>query len=690
MSNLKLSLLGGLEIGGELAAGSPLTRKARALLAYLALRSGHSQSREKLAALFWGQTADPQARTNLRQTLSALRKALSSGSGAHLLTEGDHVALDLNGIVVDVARFEELVAGSTPEDLEQAVALYRGDLLDGFGLREEGFEEWVRGERERLRAAAVTVLDKLVTHYCNAQDFGRCVQSAIRLLALDPLREDIHRALMRAYAAQGRLSLALKQYDICREALQRELAVQPEPETQKLLRELRARRARSNGPEPAEQMAVSDAQIEDRRDVDSGASDAAGQQPRTAGGPPLPERPSVVVLAFENKGSDPDQAYFADGITENIITGLTRFRDLFVIALKSSLIARTRAADVNEIGRQLGVAHVVDGSVRKAGSRVRVTVQLIDAASTHRIWAEQYDRCLDDIFVVQDEITDVIVATLAGRIEEAGRLRATQKPPQDMAAYDYLLRAREAMRHYRQEGERAARSCLERALRYDPKYAAAHAALAYSYIHEYESTWSQTPQTAIERAYALAQAAVALDETDSVAHRALAYACHYRGMWELAKREIDRAMALNPNDYPNLCVKSWILLFSGQPVEALVCLDEALRLNPFAPDNCYLSIGVAEYTAHRYSAASETFGKMSSWDTLRYACLAACHGQLGQEREARAAAAKWLEAARAEFARETVDPMARWRSYVDCMFRFRKPGDLEHLLDGLRKVGLPI
>ncbi len=246
------------------------------------------------------------------------------------------------------------------------------------------------------------------------------------------------------------------------------------------------------------------------------------------------------------------------------------------------------------------------------------------------------------------------------------------------------------MRHYRQEGERAARSCLERALRYDPKYAAAHAALAYSYIHEYESTWSQAPQTAIERAYALAQAAVALDETDSVAHRALAYACHYRGMWELAKREIDRAMALNPNDYPNLCVKSWILLFSGQPVEALVCLNEALRLNPLAPDNCYLSIGVAEYTAHRYSAASETFGKMSSWDTLRYACLAACHGQLGQEREARVAAAKWLEAARAEFARERVDTMARWRSYVDCMFRFRKPGDLEHLRDGLRKVGLPV
>lgn len=690
MPDLKLSLLGGLEIGRDVAAGSPLTRKARALLAYLALNSGRDQSREKLAALLWGNTADAQARTSLRQTLSALRKALASGSGARLLTEDDRVALDLNGIALDVARFEELVAGSTPEHLEQGIALYRGDLLDGFGVHEEAFEEWVRAERERLRAAAVAALDKLVTHYCRGPDFARCVQSATRLLALDPLREDTHRALMRAYSAQGRLSLALKQYDICREALQRELAVPPEAETRTLFQELRARRVASNGPEPTEEMTAGDAQIDDGCDVDSGGSDAAGRQPRTAAGPPLPERPSVAVLAFENMASDPDQAYFADGITENIITGLTRFRDLFVIGLKSSLVARARAADVNEIGRQLGVAHVVDGSVRKAGNRVRVTAQLIDAASAHRIWGEQYDRSVDDIFAVQDEITNVIVATLVGRIEEAGRLRATRKPTRDMAAYDYLLRAREAMRHYRQEGERAARAYLERALQLDSKCAAAFAALAYSCIHEYESIWSRAPEAAIERAYEWAREAVALDENDSVAHRALAYACHYRGMWELARKEIDRAMALNPNDYSNLCVNSWILLFSGQPVEALVCLNEALRLNPFAPDNCYISIGVAEYTAHRYGAAAETFGKMSSWDTLRYPCLAACHGQLGQEHEARAAVAKSFEAARAEFADETVDPMSRWRSYVNCMFRFRKPDDLAHLHDGFRKVGLPI
>src|SRR5262249_36548387 len=149
------SLLGGLEIAGYTEAGRRLTRKARGMLAYLALHPQQLQSRERLAALFWGRAADSQARTNLRQTLSGLRKALASINGAHLLTKGDQVLLNPNGLVLDVTRFEELIAQSTPQDLEQALALYKGDLLDGFSLNEEPFEEWVRSERERLRARAV-------------------------------------------------------------------------------------------------------------------------------------------------------------------------------------------------------------------------------------------------------------------------------------------------------------------------------------------------------------------------------------------------------------------------------------------------------------------------------------------------------------------------------------------------------
>lgn len=1091
MPELHLSLLGGLEIGAE-AAGPPLARKARAMLAYLAMHAGQPQSREKLAALFWGRNGDSQARTNLRQALSALRRALPSGNGAHLVTTGDRVALDLDGSGLDVARFEALAAGTQPEQLEQAAALYRGDLLDGFSLREEAFEEWAGAERERLRLVAVGALERLIAHYCDAQQFGRCAQAALRLLALDPLREDIHRALMRAYAAQSRVGLALKQYETCRDILRRELGVEPEPETRKLSHELRARRERSNDAAAAPRSATSESKerpgllvlpfctlshrkgeeeladgltedgitalsklpwlavtactsslaykgraidvrdaareqqvryvldgsvrrsgdrirvsaqlvdaadgshlwaerydrkfsdafalqdeltqsivatveqvlvdaivrpdraagqpgsgpheslrranrlhrqlsgdanaeaievlqgvlaaepdnvaahqvcsmahvlnlaccwftdpIEDGRralehgraalrlaendylshvclgyasvyardfegaiaaarqgvslngnasvaigvlgialayggfpdeakahlarvlemnphdpcmaeyrwahaiadlvqhndrealqmakaaalskpdiatghliaaaalgrlgeseraheavaearrcapdlssawlrhvfpfstgsdhihlmdglhaaglpmEVREAASDARGHSdamplraadPRLSivAGPPLPEKPSVAVLAFENSAGDPDQAYFAEGITENIITGLTRFRDLFVIGLKSSLLARDRTADVREIGRQLGVAHVVEGSIRRVDDRVRITVQLIDAATTGRIWAEQYDRRIEEIFAVEDEITDVIVATLAGRIEEASHLRATRKPAREMAAYEHLLRARQCMRRYTKRDELAARSYLERALDLDPRNAAAFATLALSYVHEYESTWSEAPQAAVERAYELAREAVALDETDSNAHRAFAYAAIYRGLWEIASREIERAIVLNPNHYSNFCVKSWFLLFSGQLVAALACLDEGLRLNPFAPDNCYLSIGIAQYTVRRYAEAAQTFGRMSSWDTLRHTGLAACHGQLARDEEARAAAARLTEAVQAEFGGMTSDPMARWRTYVSCMFPFRMADDREHLREGLRKAGLSV
>ncbi len=246
MGHPHLSLFGGFEIAGDAATQVGLTRKARAMLAYLALQSGHSQSREKLAALLWGANGELQARTNLRQALSVIRKAMPSSNGGRFLSDGDNIILNLDDLEFDVARFEELAAGATPDKLEQAIVLYRGDLLDGFSLREEPFEDWLRVERERLRAIAVAALEKLVAHYSGADNnLALCVRAATRLLVLEPLREDIHRALMRAYAAQTRFSLALKQYERCRYALQRELGLQPEPETRRLYEDLRARRMMS-------------------------------------------------------------------------------------------------------------------------------------------------------------------------------------------------------------------------------------------------------------------------------------------------------------------------------------------------------------------------------------------------------------------------------------------------------------
>jgi len=244
MAGLRIALLGGLDIaGGETAAGASLTRKPRALVAYLALRGARGQSREKLAELLWGNSAEEQARANLRQALSSIRKALNGDGAACLATEGDRISLAGPDIDLDVASFERLAAEATGETLKLAAALYKGDLLDGFSLKEDSFEAWARAERERLRLLAFDALTKLIAHCDEVGDTERCVETAARLLSLDPLREAAHRILMRAYATQGRQASALKQFEACRDILKRELGVEPEPETAALYRELRQQRA---------------------------------------------------------------------------------------------------------------------------------------------------------------------------------------------------------------------------------------------------------------------------------------------------------------------------------------------------------------------------------------------------------------------------------------------------------------
>jgi len=666
MAGLRIALLGGLDIsGGEASARVSLTRKARALVAYLALRGERGQSREKLAELLWGNSAEEQARANLRQALTSIRRALNGDGAAFLVADGDQISLSKSEIDLDVARFERLVAEATPDALKQAAALYKGDLLDGFSLKEDSFEVWARAERERLRLLASDALTKLIAHCDEVGDTERCVETAARLLTLDPLREAAHRILMRAYAAQGRQASALKQFETCRDILRSELGVEPEPETVALYRDIRQQRAAA--PE--------------------GETDTAQEQ--ATENPPLPDGPSVAVLPFENKSGDPDQSYFSDGLTENIIAGLARFREILVIGVKSILVVREQAANLREIGRLLGVAHIVEGSVRKAGDRVRVTVQLVDAATGQRLWTEHYDRDLDDTFAVEDEITDIIVATLAGQIEHLELRRTAKKPAEHPVAYDCVLRGRQCLNRYTKDGELEARRHFERALELDADYAAAHAGLSISYVHEYDANWSEAPEEALDRAYDLAQKAVALDDADSPARYAIAGACFYRGQHELAMVHIEKALELNPKDYHNICAKAWFLAFSDRPSEAIECSLEAIRLNPLVPDNCLYTIGMAEYGAGRYEEALAAFGKVKGWGLHRPAWIAACYAQLGRDAQAHAAAAEVRELTPSDPSTPDEDDIEGWCAYWSRFGEFEDPNDQARFLDGLRKAGLP-
>jgi adenylate cyclase len=360
-----------------------------------------------------------------------------------------------------------------------------------------------------------------------------------------------------------------------------------------------------------------------------------------------------------------------------------------VIGVRAAFAVHELYSDIRDIGRRLGVAHVVEGSVRKAGNRVRVSARLINASTSHQLWAEQYDRNLGDIFAVQDEITDVIVTTLAGRIEQSMCERAAEKPACDMVAYDHLLRARELIRKRSHHEVLAARFHLDRALELDPTCAAAYATYAINYVFEYESTWCQDRATVIDRAYALACKAVTLDETDSFAHMALAHAANYCGQGELALRAIDRSVQLNRYDYPNRCIRAWIAVLSGHPAEALEDLNEARRFNPLGSESCLITIGIAEYMAALYREASETFTTMSSWDAWRYPFLAACYAQLGMSKQAHITAEKVVNSAATEFA-SAENPLDRWRAFMRSIFPFRNEEDRARFVDGLCKAGLPI
>ncbi len=668
MARLHIALLGGLEIaGGEATAKPSLTRKAKALVAYLALQGARGQSREKLAELFWGNSAEEQARANLRQALSSVRKVLNGDESAYLATAGEQIALAGQDIDLDVAEFERLAAEATADALERAALIYRGDLLDGFSLKEDSFEAWIRVERERLRHLACDVLSKLIAHSDEVGDTESCIETAARLLRFDPLCESAHRTLMHAYTKTGRQALALKQFEACRDILKRELDVEPEPETAALYREIRRQRKATS---------------EER--IDTLLRDAVEA-------PPLPEKPSIAVLPFANLSGDPEQDYFADGLTEDVINHLARFRSLFVIHSTSSLPYRGETPRVQEVGRTLGVAYVARGSVRKAGDRVRIAVALIEAASGRQLWAERYDRNLEDIFAVQDEVAGKVVATLAGQIEDTDRRRAAAKLGRDLAAYELVLLGEQAEKEFTQDGVLRARALFLQALEREPDNARAHASMARTYLDELWSDWSADWDAAAAQALDWAQKAVALDELDNRARTNLGVAYQYgKGNFEAAQAQFAKALELNPNDADAYCLRGWCHVYAGEGEEAIACTDLAIRLSPFDLDGCLYAQSAAHYLARRYAEALESLGRMVDPAYPIDAFRAACYAQLGRDNDARQAMETFMSEGPEKFIDWPGEDPEAWRRLWIQRHPFLDPSNLEHLLDGFRKAGMPV
>ena len=391
---------------------------------------------------------------------------------------------------------------------------------------------------------------------------------------------------------------------------------------------------------------------------------------------PLPDRPSIAVLPFDNLSRQADDAIFSDGITEDIITGLARFRSLFVVARNSSFSFRGKTVGLNDIGRQLGVSYLLEGSVRRAGDRIRITAQLIEAASGAHVWADRYDRKLTEIFEVQDEVTTTIVSTLVGRIEDAKLRQSLRKPTVSLAAYDFLLRGIAHLRGYAERDNRQACAFFEKALAYDPGYALAHSYLAFARIAL--NGYGAAPPEVKQASKAMGQRGVDLDPQEGGCHRMLGRVLAYTREFDDAEYHRRRAVELNPNDADGIILVGDLLVTRGDPTGGLAWIERAMRLNPFHPDWYHASYAIALYSLNRFAEAAQAIKRMPSegrWSSR----LAACYGQLGRVEEARAEVAAILKA----------KPDYSINEFMNRVVLLERPEDRELFREGLIKAGLP-
>jgi TolB-like protein len=657
MADLKLTLFGGFE--ARLGSGAVVDlpgQKERALLAYLAMTPGDAHPRERLAGLLWSERGDRQARDSLKQALMHLRRCLD----ATLRADRETIALDRNAISVDALTFERLVRDGTLDSLVEAAAIYRGDLLEGIAVHDPAFEDWLLVERLRLRELLDRALARLMAQALDAGDTERAAEAARRLLLLDPLSEAAYRTLMQVHADQAQTAQALKLYDGLRERLHRELGVQPEPATVALHERIRQRRPAS----------------------------PATEQPPAAQEAPATAKPSIAVLPFVNLSGDSEQQYFSDGITEDIITELSRFRTLFVIARNSSFRYRGGELDVIGIGRELGVRYLAEGSVRRIGDRLRISAQLIDAATGNHLWAEHYDRDAADILAVQDDIIRAIATTLGYRVEAAGRERALRLSPEALSAHDHVMRSEALLLRFAKADNAEARRLAEKAVELDPKSALPHAQLGWAHFMDYVCGWVEDRARALDAAFAAARRAVLLDEADCRARWLLGNVHVYRREYDEACAHLRKAIALNPNDVEARGIYAFYLIAVGEIEAALEQLDIAKRHNPFEFNWVIWYRGIALFTARRYDEAIAILKQVHNPNNEVRFWLAASYAGAGHLPEARATLAEFLAEAEREMPDFPGRDLEPWKPYLHRAIEYRDPAEFEHLYAALRAAGL--
>lgn len=709
MDLIKLRLLGGFEVCS--ASGVQivdLSARPALVLAYLALSPGTAVRRDKLIRLLWPNRAETQARASLRQALWVLRKAfVDAGVTPPLLIEGDRVALDVELIEVDVLLLEALVTSASFESLTRAVSLCRGELLEGFDVHDADVEDYLRQERERVHQLVVKAFRGLLEHQRAAERIEDAIETAQRLLRFDPALESVHRDLMHLYKNRGEFVLALKQYQKCRETLEHKLDVPPEAATEELRQEIEALRACSVAPERehlSPQVVTSPLPGRSRLRWMVSASGVAlavfvaliwwqpwrphlsPDSPEPAdihAEVPLTDKPSIVVLPFINMSGDPRQEYFADGITEDLTTDLSKISDLFVISRNSAFAYKGKTTTAANVAKDLGVRYILEGSVRRAGDEVRINVQLVDATTDSHLWAERYDGTIADVFALQDRVTRKTLTALAINLTPDEEARNAFLQTSNPEAYDAFL---QGWSHYVQDTRNdfgKAFEFFERAIELDPDYARAHAAMAGTYVYAFDRSWQYRLRRCHPISVVEEHLRIAMRQPNALAHRFASFLRWGEGKHAEAVAEAERAVALDPNDAENYDALGNALIFSGRAAEAIQVYEKAMQLNPHHPARYLQYLGLAYFTNGQYEQAAVFNERARNRNPeLDPFTLVASYGYLGRQKDAEAAIKHYWKA------RDLPENYEVKVDHLVSIFNYQHRADAERLAVGLIKAGI--